>query len=585
MLEAGAQLGAYTIVRPLGAGGMGVVYLARHRHIGREAAIKVLLPEMTRNEEIVARFLTEARATAVVRHPGIVEILDCDIDATGRAFIVMEYLRGESLAECLLRNKGALSDQASVVSIGAQVAGALAAAHAAGIVHRDLKPDNLFLCSDGQPGAPLVVKIVDFGIAKLVSGDGGSDGRKTRIGSMLGTPAYMSPEQARDSSTIDHRADIYALGCILFELAAGRPPFVRPGAGEVMVAHIVETPPRLASLVAGVSPLLDELVAQMLEKDPGARPQTMTDVLERIESLGDGRAAPLAATILPRREDSQVGPLLAPGQAAPSLAGTRPRTPQPATSTPAPSRAAAPAPSLARGPAPILPGGTRVLPASQYTTMSESAAEVTGDDLPAVASTPGRRRPLIIGAASVAALAAVVLVVALALKGSPAPAPAPTPLSAAPPPAAPPPAAPPATAPPAADPTPTPPPTAAPPAPAIIEVASEPPGAEVFLPGDHAARGRTPFRVKIDPGAAPVHVVLKARGYSDADFNLKSDAQSPLSVKLEKLDRAGKADKAEKLDKTDKTDTTATAARDHKPHAKPSTVSGSKGSGYKMMGD
>src|SRR3954467_3703551 len=124
MLEPGAHLGAYTIVRPLGAGGMGVVYLARHRHIGRDAAIKVLLPELTRNEDIVARFLTEARATAAIRHAGIVEILDCDIDPKGRAFIVMEYLRGESVAQRLTRDVTSLKDLSSVITVGIQVSNA-----------------------------------------------------------------------------------------------------------------------------------------------------------------------------------------------------------------------------------------------------------------------------------------------------------------------------------------------------------------------------------------------------------------------------------------------------------------------------
>src|SRR6185295_17221325 len=135
MLEVGEQLGPYTIIRQLGAGGMGAVFLARHRLIGREAAIKVLLPELTRNEDIVARFLTEARATAAIRHPGIVEILDCDIDAKGHAFIVMEYLRGESVAQRLARAVTSLRDMPTLTAIGGQVASALAAAYDRGIVH------------------------------------------------------------------------------------------------------------------------------------------------------------------------------------------------------------------------------------------------------------------------------------------------------------------------------------------------------------------------------------------------------------------------------------------------------------------
>src|SRR6185295_14606629 len=163
MLEVGEQLGPYTIIRQLGAGGMGAVFLARHRHIGREAAIKVLLPELTRNEDIVARFLTEARATAAIRHAGIVEILDCDIDPRGRAFIVMEYLRGESVAQRLARAVTSLRDLSTVVSVGTQVAHALSAAHERGIVHRDLKPDNIFLATEGMGSERMTVKILDFG--------------------------------------------------------------------------------------------------------------------------------------------------------------------------------------------------------------------------------------------------------------------------------------------------------------------------------------------------------------------------------------------------------------------------------------
>src|SRR5262249_53040048 len=188
--------GAYTIPRRLGAGGMGEVYLARHRHIGRDAAIKVLLPELSQNEDVVARFFTEARATAAIRHPGIVEILDCDVHKSGRAYIVMEFLEGENLAERLERAGSFARDLPGAGSILAQVASALAAAHAKGIVHRDLKPDNIFLTGTVAAGGAPSVKILDFGIAKLVVDDG--EGRnKTRTGSLLGTPTYMSPEQCR----------------------------------------------------------------------------------------------------------------------------------------------------------------------------------------------------------------------------------------------------------------------------------------------------------------------------------------------------------------------------------------------------
>jgi eukaryotic-like serine/threonine-protein kinase len=549
MLEPGAHLGAYTIVRPLGAGGMGVVYLARHRHIGRDAAIKVLLPELTKNDDIVARFLTEARATAAIRHPGIVEILDCDIDSTGRAYIVMEYLRGESLANCLARARRSLSALPTVVSVGAQVASALSAAHERGIVHRDLKPDNLFLSTDGAARTPITIKILDFGIAKLVSSNNEGNQHKTRTGSMLGTPAYMSPEQARDASSIDDRADIYALGCILFEMVAGRPPFVRPGAGEVMIAHVIEAPPRLSSLVPEVEPSLESLVSQMLEKDPAARPQTMSEVQSRLESLVTGRPAPLMTAIMPTVDASQPHIVISTpppgsggGQQTSPLFGSTARFPDAAAPSPV-SEVTSPSGR-------VVPGGTLVMPAAgsptatHSTTMSDSAAEVGSGATKTLSS---RRRPAVVGAA-VAGVGLVVVALAMLLK--PGPNGGTTSATVVP-----------TTVPTATTPTPTNPavenptptetapkaePTKAveapkeepkveiPARPVVVEVSSEPSGAEVWLPSDTEARGHTPFKVALDPKADPTHVVLKARGYADKGIDIDPGKPEPMSVKLDR---------------------------------------------------
>jgi serine/threonine protein kinase len=568
MLEAGAHLGAYTIVRPLGAGGMGVVYLARHRHIGRDAAIKILLPELTKNEDIVARFLTEARATAAIRHPGIVEILDCDIDPTGRAYIVMEYLRGESLASCLARARRSLSALASVVSVGVQVASALAAAHERGIVHRDLKPDNLFLSTDGSPRTAVAIKILDFGIAKLVSGNSEGDMHKTRTGSMLGTPAYMSPEQARDASSIDDRADIYALGCILFEMIAGRPPFVRAGAGEVMIAHVIEAPPTLSSLVPDVDPALQALVAQMLEKDPAARPQTMTEVQARLEALVAGRAAPLMTAIMPTVDTSQ--PIVVP-TSGPSAGASATPAPHGSHSHPGVNSRLSGVPlelprELSSPSGRMIPGGTLLLPATSATathstTMSDSASEVAHRVVKTVST---RKRPAV--AATIAGIGLVVVIAAFALRQGPPPTtpanpsttaaavgtpstPMPTPRSNPTPAAEPVPPTPPA----------EPAPGEAPPAPkqVIIELTSDPSDAEVWLPDDKEPRGHTPFKVSIDPKAAPTRVILKARGYADKTLDLNPKQPDPIAVTLEK------------------------AARDHGKRK----GSEGKSNGYRMMGD
>jgi eukaryotic-like serine/threonine-protein kinase len=278
-IAAGQSIGPYVVSRRLGAGGMGEVYLARHRHLDRDAAVKVLLPEISMNQNVVSRFFTEARATAQLRHPNIVEIVDCDVLPDGRAYIVMEYLRGESLRQTLDRVGQLAPNWTSIAAIVGLVADALQAAHASGIVHRDLKPDNTYLTSQHNQRVGLTVKVLDFGIAKLLS-DGGRDGNAaTRTGSLIGTPLYMSPEQCRGIPDIDHRADVYSLGCMLFEMVAGQPPFVADAPGDILLAHMLREAPRLVTLNSSVPAEICEMVAQMLAKDPGKRPQSMTEVV------------------------------------------------------------------------------------------------------------------------------------------------------------------------------------------------------------------------------------------------------------------------------------------------------------------
>jgi serine/threonine-protein kinase len=272
----GESIGGYRIVAKLGEGGMGAVYLAEHRRIARRAAIKVLLPELSSNQEVVERFFTEARATSLIEHPGIVEIVDCDVLPTGSAYIVMELLQGESLGSYLRRGQRLPLER--TLSLTRHVADALEAAHQRGIVHRDLKPDNVFLLASGA------IKIVDFGIAKLMSGT--TTGRDhTRPGTLLGTPVYMSPEQCRGAVEVDHRTDIYSLGCLLFEMLCGRPPFTYAGFGELIQAHLSEAPPALRSLDATLPPALEALVARLLAKSAGDRPQTMRALAAELDAL------------------------------------------------------------------------------------------------------------------------------------------------------------------------------------------------------------------------------------------------------------------------------------------------------------
>jgi serine/threonine-protein kinase len=281
----GEALGSYRIIAELGSGAMGVVYLAEHQRIERRAAIKVLNPELTSSSEVVRRFLTEARATSLIHHPGIVEVFDCEVDGRGRAYIVMEHLQGRTLGDRLDRERKI--PWPSACAIAAQIASAAGAAHDKGIVHRDLKPDNVFLVG-GSAGArgEATVKVLDFGIAKLLSGDVSLRAR-TNAGALIGTPEYMSPEQCGGATNVDHRADIYALGCILFEMIGGQPPFVRSTLRELMAAHLFRPAPSLAAVEPASPAWLHDLVAGMLSKEPAARPQSMHEVARALAATVD----------------------------------------------------------------------------------------------------------------------------------------------------------------------------------------------------------------------------------------------------------------------------------------------------------
>jgi serine/threonine-protein kinase len=278
----GHVVGKYRLLAQLGEGGMGTVYRAEHVVLGSPAAVKILLPQFTQDRVVVDRFFQEARAASSIRHAGIVEVFDFGRLATGQAFIAMELLRGEELAGFLAR-RGKL-DASLAVQIAIQMLAALNATHLVGVVHRDLKPDNIFLVPDpGAPGA-IRVKILDFGIAKLTGRPlAGQPGRPRTKNMILGTPAYMAPEQCRGGSEIDARADLYAVGCLLFELLTGRPPFVAGGDGEVMAMHIYEPPPRLSNLAPHLPVELDALIARLLTKDPADRIPSAAYALATLE--------------------------------------------------------------------------------------------------------------------------------------------------------------------------------------------------------------------------------------------------------------------------------------------------------------
>ena len=316
----GQLFGNYRAVSLLGEGGMGAVYLAEHPAIGRRVAVKVLHRNLSLDQQLLARFLNEARAANAIRHPNIIEILDSGALPDGMPFLVMELLEGESLAQRIAR-LGRLPTRAAL-RFAYQTASALGAAHGKGIIHRDLKPDNMFIVPDQDVTDGERLKILDFGIAKLQEGTRVSV--KTRTGALMGTPLYMSPEQCRGVREIDHRSDIYSLGIILYEMVSGRPPFVSDGFGDLVNMHLNMPVPSLRAAVPDVPAALEALIIRMLAKDPEQRFADMAAVREALKAVPGGALAtaksfpdngtlpPAGTRVLPTPQVSAVGELSMP---------------------------------------------------------------------------------------------------------------------------------------------------------------------------------------------------------------------------------------------------------------------------------
>lgn len=278
----GQRVGQYVIVRLLGEGGMGTVYEARNEQLDKQVALKILRPDYAHTPELVTRFFNEARAGNKIGHPGLVQVFDLGQLPNGSLYLVMEYLRGETLDQRLAICRQ-LTEQRALALVK-QLASVLKAVHEHGIVHRDLKPSNIMLVPDPDMPFGERIRLLDFGIAKMRAQGAANPVALTQTGQAMGTALYMSPEQCRGARDVDGQSDMYSLGVVFFEMLAGQPPFFSEEALALLNMHVGREPPPLGALVPGISSKTTELVHALLKKDRSARP-TAAELVETIEQI------------------------------------------------------------------------------------------------------------------------------------------------------------------------------------------------------------------------------------------------------------------------------------------------------------
>lgn len=273
--------GRYRVEGVLGEGGMGVVLLAEHLKLRKKVAVKLVLPRHAAREDVAGRFAREAHMGGMLEHPHVVSATDYGTLPGGEAFLVLQFVKGHALREEMGNHAG---DWLLAARIGAQIADALAAVHASEIVHRDLKPENVIVEKPSEDPATWHARLLDFGVATFMGEQAELNRKLTRAGMVVGTPGYVAPEQAV-GETVDARADLYALGVVLWELVAGALLFTGDSVTEILTKQLTERAPRLSTLVPNVPTLLDELVAALLEQKRDARPSKATevrDILRRV---------------------------------------------------------------------------------------------------------------------------------------------------------------------------------------------------------------------------------------------------------------------------------------------------------------
>jgi serine/threonine protein kinase len=330
--------GRYRVMKLLGEGGMGQVYLAEHVAIEKRVALKVLRAEYATKGEIVTRFQQEAISASRIKHPNVLDVFDFGQLDNGCFFLAMEFLEGNDLADEITRRR--VLDAATGIRVAMQICRALAAAHINGVVHRDMKPENVFLqrTADGEE----IVKIVDFGIAQLRSKDDAvveTKRRLTRTGMIFGTPEYMAPEQASGKHA-DLRADIYAVGIIMYEMFTGAVPFTGETFLGVLTKHLNEAPPAMDSVFPelGISPEMQAVIMRALVKDPAVRYQSMLELAQAISSTPDATALGYRAVQSAMTEHSLSYLPHAPSNPThQQFAPSTPPPPPPGASTPAPA--------------------------------------------------------------------------------------------------------------------------------------------------------------------------------------------------------------------------------------------------------